>query len=153
MSAGGRVRDVLLGLVSTLPPLTYQRPVNQVTTWFLRGERRASMSGFHVLSVCVLLGATAGIAAAQGPYPHKRIVPVARPHGPTGESQDFGDVAVLVDNGLMVTRQNPLDLAGRMVRFEPAGDHLYKVSSPSGVLDPDIGSALTFGYPGATEFP
>src|SRR5262245_45056752 len=111
------------------------------------------MSGFKILSASVLLGAFAAMAFAQPPHSHKRTIPVVRPHGPDRESQDFGDVAVLVDNGLMVTPRNPVDLDGLAVRFAPAGAHLYTVSSEPGVLDPDFGSALTFGYPTATLFP
>jgi hypothetical protein len=97
--------------------------------------------------------AFAPASAQERRSPRKRSVPVHRPRGPDGASQDFGNVAVLVDNGLMVTGKNPFDLNGQMVRFEPAGDHLYRATSSPGAIDPVFGAPLTFGYPGATEFP
>jgi hypothetical protein len=104
------------------------------------------------LIFATLLGATLGAAAAtataQSGTPRKRIVPVVRPQGPPATSQDVGNVAVLVDNGLMVTRKNAFDLAGRVVRFDPAGTGRFMVSSSPGALEPEFGPALTFGFPG-----
>ncbi len=91
--------------------------------------------------------------SAQDSHPHKRRMPATLAAGPNAVSQDFGDVAVLVDNGLMVTRRNLFDLAGTTVRFAPAGDHRYTVSSAPGAPESAFGPALTFGFPGATEFP
>src|SRR5258708_24951504 len=59
-------------------------------------------------------------ASAQDLHSRKREVPAMLAAGPNAVSQDFGDVAVLVDNGLMVTAQNPFDLTGTTVRFAPA---------------------------------
>lgn len=104
----------------------------------------------------VLLAASmlqAAPASAQSQNPHKSIVPVKQAHGPNAVSQDFGDIAVVVDNGLIVTSRNPFDLGGTTVRFDPAGDHLYGVTSSAGILDPEYGPALTFGFPDATRFP
>jgi hypothetical protein len=67
---------------------------------------------------------------------------------PAPARQEFPDVAVLVDNGMMVTPSNPFDLNGVTLRFEPAGDHRYTVSRAPAALDPDFGPALTFGVPG-----
>src|SRR5262245_11033611 len=92
-------------------------------------------------------------ASAQDSHPRKPVIPVKRAGGPGAISQDFGDVAVLVDNGLMVTARNLFDLNGTTVRFTPAGAGQYTVSHAPGALDPAFGPALTFGYPAATEFP
>src|SRR5262245_22726367 len=92
-------------------------------------------------------------ASAQDSHPRKPVIPVKRAGGPGAISQDFGDVAVLVDNGLMVTARNLFDLNGTTVRFTPAGAGQYTATSTPGALDPALGSALTFGYPAATDFP
>src|SRR5262245_31698116 len=93
------------------------------------------------------------LGAATAQQPQKRSVPQPRPHGPIAVAQDVGDVAVLVDNGLIVTKRNLFDLAGRTVRFAPAGAHLYAYSGSSAALDPVYGPELTFGFPGATLYP
>lgn len=93
-------------------------------------------------------------ASAQDLHSHKSVMPTAAlGSGPAAVSQDVGDIAVVVDNGLMVTARNLFDLTGVTVRFAPAGDHLFTVSSSPGTLDTDFGPELTFGYPGATLFP
>ncbi len=57
-------------------------------------------------------------------------------------------MAVLVDNGMMVTASNPFDLNSTTLRFEPAGTNQYTVSRMPAALDPDFGPELTFGVPG-----
>ena len=69
--------------------------------------------------------------------------------GPNSASQDFGDVAVLVDNGVMVTSRNLFDLNGKTLSFEPSGPLGYTVSQSTAVIDSDFGPELRFGYPGA----
>ncbi|MGH9425764.1 MAG: hypothetical protein ACRD2L_05590, partial [Terriglobia bacterium] len=65
-------------------------------------------------------------------------------------SEDPGDVAMVVDNGLIVTERSPFDLPNTTLRFEPAAAHSYVVSrSPAG-LEGEFGPALTFGFPGAS---
>jgi hypothetical protein len=98
-------------------------------------------------------GLTENPASAQNSNSPKREIPVKQAAGPNAVSQDFGDVAVLVDNGLMVTARNLFDLNGTTIRFSPAGTGQYTVSSAPGTLEPDFGPALTFGYPAATDFP
>src|SRR5437870_3842970 len=86
-------------------------------------------------------------------HSRKREIPINLAAGPNAVSQDFGDVAVLVDNGLMVTSRNVVDLNGATVWFAPAAAGQYTVSRSPGTLDPTYGPALTFGYPGATLYP
>ena len=92
-------------------------------------------------------------ASAQARCSGKPVIPGSLARGPDALQQDFGDVAVLVDNGLIVTSHNLFDLEGTTVRFDPAGDHAFTVSSSAGALDPDLGPSLTFGYPDATTYP
>jgi hypothetical protein len=89
----------------------------------------------------------------QVPSPKKPKHAVAQAAGPNSVSQDFGNIAVLVDNGLMVTSSNPLDLDGVGVQFTPVGNHAFSVASGPAALDGAFGPALTFGYPQATLFP
>lgn len=103
-----------------------------------------------VLVTCIL---HATPASAQNYRSHKPVIPGNLAHGPDAVGQDVGDVAVIVDNGLIVTARNLFDLDGTTVRFEPAGDHLYTVTSSPGVIDPEFGAALTFGFPGASLYP
>ena len=94
----------------------------------------------HVDSVRLLatsmaaLVAVATTAEAGQPRAHARkpLVPAKLADGPGAACADVGDVALIVDNGLMVTAQNPFDLDGKRVRFEPAGDHAYVVSTSPG---------------------
>jgi hypothetical protein len=44
-------------------------------------------------------------------------------------SADVGDVAVLADDGTMITQANLFDLPGRAFLFEPSGDGAYRVSA------------------------
>ena len=67
-------------------------------------------------------------------------------------SQDFGDVAVVADDGLMVTEKNIPDLNGTQVRFDPAGPSSFSISHSAAAIDPSLGTPLIFGYPG-TIFP
>jgi hypothetical protein len=51
-----------------------------------------------------------------------------------GESRieaDIGDVAVIEDDGTLITATNPFDLDGKSFSFEPAGANSYRVSSTS----------------------
>src|SRR6266478_1765503 len=45
-----------------------------------------------------------------------------------GVNDDVGDVAVIADNGLIITERNSFDLPSTTLRFEPAGGHSYAVS-------------------------
>jgi hypothetical protein len=103
-------------------------------------------------SHAIAMGATVLFAATAFASSARSTAKAALAAGPRAVSQDFGDVSVLVDNGLMVTHQNLFDLDGTTVRFTPAGDHLYTVSAAPGAVDPDVGPALVFGMPG-TSFP
>src|SRR5262245_15797401 len=114
-------------------------------------ERRIPCALLTVLTT-VALGTVAGEATSQCQRRGKPVDPVVRPRGPSRASQDFGNIAVIVDNGLMATPRNPFDLNGRIVRFAPAGSDQFVVSSAPGALEPDYGPPLSFGYPGATEF-
>ena len=118
-----------------------------------RPELRSASRTFVTLLAVGLLHAASASAQGRHRCNRKPIVSSHLAHGPDAASQDFGDVAVIVDNGLIVTKRNLFDLAGRIVRFEPAGGDAYTVSRRSGAIDPDFGPALTFGHPGATDFP
>ena len=118
---------------------------------FQRGSRAHAATA---LALGAVLGTVlANPASAQGNHARKRCHPVCRTGGPPAACQDQGNVSVIVDNGLIVTQQNPFDLNGRAVRFEPAGNNLYTVSSSTAALDPAFGPALTFGHPAVTLFP
>src|SRR5437879_6078883 len=62
---------------------------------------------------------------------------INRGTGPNAVSQDFGNVAVLVDNGLIVSPRNLFDLNGIRIRFQPSGAG-YSASSSTGTLDADV---------------
>lgn len=83
----------------------------------------------------------------------KPFIPAARAAGPIAASEDFGDVAVVVDNGLLVTPLNPFDLSEVTLHFEPFGGEAFNVSRFPAALETDFGPALTFGFPEAVEFP
>jgi hypothetical protein len=122
---------------------------DHLETWLRRAAPRCLLG---VVLAASMLHATQ--ASAQNPQTRKKpIVPASHAHGPDAVSQDFGDVAVVVDNGVIVTPRNPFDLGGTTVRFEPAGEHSYSVASSVAVLDSDYGPALTFGFSGATRYP
>src|SRR5262245_29094589 len=102
---------------------------------------RALQAGTSILAASVLV-----VPAAAQDWGHSRkpVVHATRAGGPDAVSEDVGDVAVIVDNGLIVTQRNLPDLDGIKVRFEPVGDHLFTVSSAPGILDADYGPELTF---------
>ena len=105
------------------------------------------IGGLVATSFCVSADAQQRTAPKTS-NPTARLAPT-----PDSASQDFGHVAVLVDNGLMVTERNLFDLNGITLRFEPAGDGRYTLTRSTAVLDSEFGPALTFGYPGVTDYP
>jgi hypothetical protein len=101
--------------------------------------------------IALALGAVLALAAAPAsadPRRRKYDRPMRLAAGPGAVSQDFGNIAVLVDNGLMVTSHSLPDLSGIAIRFAPVGDHLFSVSRSPAVPDPVYGPELTFGLPG-----
>src|SRR5438034_6527012 len=94
------------------------------------------------------LGAPAGAQTTH--HPSKRVKFGHLASGPNAVSQDFGDVAVIVDNGLIVNRRNLFDLpSNTTLRFEPASGHAYSVSTSQAGMDPNFGPGLAFGFPDA----
>jgi hypothetical protein len=101
-----------------------------------------------------VLGASPAPATAAGGQSKKPFVPGNLAKGPDAWSQDIGDVAVVVDNGLMVTSQDRFDLSfPTTLRFDPAGPGKFTVSRSAASFDTSFGPELTFGYPGATLWP
>jgi hypothetical protein len=82
------------------------------------------------------LGDATGGASARSPLPADR---------------DASDVAVLEHRGDLVTRQNPVDLAGRALRFRSVADHY--VVSPSSEIFEAAGTALPIGDDGVVSVP
>jgi hypothetical protein len=111
--------------------------------------RRAHLGvGAAMFALC----AAAGPASAHDDVKHQR--PIKQAAAPNSAASDVGDVAVIADNGLIVTSRNVFDLSfATTIRFEPAGAGKYTVTRSAGVLDAAFGAALTFGYSGATLFP
>jgi hypothetical protein len=118
---------------------------------FRSSPNRSVLIGLAVIGAAVLLSSEH--VAAQPPQGHKLKMAAAQAAGPNSVTQDFGNIAVVVDNGVMVTSRNLFDLNGRSLRFTPVSGAAFTVSSSSSTLEPDFGPALTFGYPGATAFP
>ena len=67
-----------------------------------------------------------------------RAAAVSRP------AADVNDIAVLEDNGDLIIRANPFDLANRGLRFEPSAGG-YTVSAGSAEFRAPLGRALTLG--------
>jgi len=55
---------------------------------------------------------------------------------------DFGDIAVMEDDGSVITDINLFDLAGKAIRFEPTGAGAYRVVSSSSAYDPTAGAVF-----------
>src|SRR5512135_3861070 len=58
---------------------------------------------------------------------------------PVASQRDVGDVAVIDDDGTLVTAANLLDLMQESFRFDPAGGSTYTVVSSANVFDPTGG--------------
>lgn len=58
--------------------------------------------------------------------------------------RDENHIAILEDNGDLITRANPFDLANRALRFEPAGAG-YAVTAGGAEFRQALGGALTLG--------
>jgi hypothetical protein len=117
-----------------------------------------TQSGFRGASFAVGVVALAALCAAParaaGANSKKPIKPAAQAAGPAAVSEDVGEIAVIVDNGLMVTPRNLFDLSfSTTLRFDPAAAGKFTVTRSSGVLDTSFGPELTFGYPAATLYP
>ena len=61
---------------------------------------------------------------------------------PIALQRDIGDVAVIDDDGTLVTAANPLDLGQKSFRFEPAGNSTYTVVTSARVFDPTGGTQV-----------
>ena len=62
---------------------------------------------------------------------------------PLALQRDVGDVAVIDDDGTLITEPNQIDLRQRAFRFEPAGSSTYMVVSSSTIFDPTGGARIT----------
>ena len=67
-----------------------------------------------------------------------------RPAATARPAADVNDIAVLEDNGDLILRANPFDLANRGVRFEPNGGS-YVVSAAGAEFRTPLGRAITLG--------
>jgi len=68
----------------------------------------------------------------------------ARPAATARPAADVNDIAVLEDNGDLILRANPFDLANSGVRFEPNGSS-YVVSAAGSEFRTPLGRAITLG--------
>jgi len=68
----------------------------------------------------------------------------ARPASTARPAADVNDIAVLEDNGDLIQRANPFDLANSGVRFEPNGSS-YVVSAAGSEFRTPLGRAITLG--------
>lgn len=68
----------------------------------------------------------------------------ARPASTARPAADVNDIAVLEDNGDLILRANPFDLANSGVRFEPNGSS-YVVSAAGSEFRTPLGRAITLG--------
>jgi len=68
----------------------------------------------------------------------------ARPAATARPAADVDDIAVLEDNGDLILRANPFDLANSGVRFEPNGSG-YVVSAAGAEFRTPLGRAITLG--------
>ena len=68
----------------------------------------------------------------------------ARPAATARPAADVNDIAVLEDNGDLILRANPFDLANSGVRFEPNGSS-YVVSAGGSEFRTPLGRAITLG--------
>src|SRR5213594_1595664 len=58
---------------------------------------------------------------------------------------DVGDVAVMENDGTLLTEVNMFDLAGKSFRFEPSGSTSYRVVSTTTSFDSSGGSNIPLG--------
>ena len=58
---------------------------------------------------------------------------------------DVGDVAVVEDDGTVISQTNLFDLQARSFRFEPAGAGAYRVTSSDGAFDSPGGNPIVLG--------
>src|SRR5437867_4902659 len=56
---------------------------------------------------------------------------------------DVGDVAVMENDGTLLTELNMFDLAGKSFRFEPIGSSTYRVVSTASAFDSSGGSKIS----------
>ncbi len=61
---------------------------------------------------------------------------------PVALQRDVGDVAVIDDDGTLVTAANQLDLKQKSFRFDPAGNSTYTVATSARVFDPTGGTQV-----------
>jgi hypothetical protein len=88
-----------------------------------------------LLQLSALATRTRALDAADG---RPRPAATARP------AADVNDIAVLEDNGDLILRANPFDLANSGVRFEPNGGS-YVVSAAGSEFRTPLGRAITLG--------
>ncbi len=60
-------------------------------------------------------------------------------------SADYGDIAVIEDDGTVLTQVNPFDLAGKAIRFEPVNAGAYRVVASSSTYDTTNGTPVALG--------
>jgi hypothetical protein len=65
--------------------------------------------------------------------------------------EDRGDIAVLRDDGAIVTSPNPFDLRGRGLRFQPNAAGGYDVAAIDGQLRSPLGSRLSLADDGTSD--
>jgi len=64
----------------------------------------------------------------------------------TAATQQIGDIAVLTDDGTLLTRPNPVDVAGGGIRFTAKGKNGYTIAAAAvAVASPPAGSKLPLG--------
>ncbi len=68
--------------------------------------------------------------------------PLSQPEAASATA-DLGDIAVIEDDGTVITEINRFDLAGKSVRFEPAGSGSYRAVASSSTFDSTAGTSLT----------
>ena len=61
----------------------------------------------------------------------------------SGATQDTNNIAVIEDDGNIVTDANPLDLAGKDLKLTPAGIGKYTLTRQAGTLNQDFGTQLS----------
>jgi hypothetical protein len=60
----------------------------------------------------------------------------------SGATQDVNNIAVMEDDGTIITEANPFDLAGRALTFAPNGAGAYTVSRHDGTVNQNFGTKL-----------
>ena len=71
--------------------------------------------------------------------------------GGSAAPTDVGDVAVIEDDGTVLTEVNPFDQSSRAVRFEPGDQGTYRVIASSSTYEPSAGTTLTLGDDDSAE--